>query len=212
MLLKVFIVLKLWYNNNMTENFSNDIADLPPIGVGKKYDISKKEMPDEVRAKLDLSKEAKEAAFRRWLVKNKPKAAVMTPIETSTAVGVPDIFCVYNGQASWLECKINATYLPPRIRGTQYSYLKKLIEAGGKAKIVVQQFNPNTAKATSITIYDASHIVTIPSGMFRHIGEELMFPCEIEPFYRWHYKQKGDKKELLENLYMRLLLDTSEFI
>lgn len=166
------------------------------------------ETPPEVQAEIERDRESKEADFRRWLVKNKPKGAIMTPIETSTAVGVPDVFCCYNGFSSWIECKVILSGAP-RFRGTQYSYLKKLVEAGGHAKIVIQRLNPNTYKPASIYIYDAERIVTIPSDMFKVHGQDMLFPQEAEPYYIWNYNK--NKGTTIEDLYERLLVDTEDF-
>ena len=102
----------------------NEIDNLPPIGtyVRPKYFNT----PPEIQKELEKDKNKKESDFRRWLIQNKPKEAVMTPIETSTATGVPDIFCCYQGFSSWIECK-TVLSSSPKFRGTQYIYLKKLV-------------------------------------------------------------------------------------
>lgn len=188
--------------------FSNDIADLPPVGTFNGYQRKTFETPAEINAELDKTKEQREGEFRRWLIQNKPKKAIMTPIETNTAAGVPDIFCCYSGTMTWVECKIVMSG-PPRIRGTQFSYLKKLCEAGGKAKIAVQRLSPKTYKPVAIELYDSSHITAIPMGMFKTSREELIFPPSIEPWYKWYYNR--NKKENIEDLYQRLLLDINDF-
>ena len=194
-----------WNLNNLlltNESFSNEIDDLPPPNVYQKKFF---ETPSEIKSELERDRECKEAMFRRWLVKNKPASAVLTPIETSTATGVPDLFSCYNGFSSWLECKVILSG-SPRFRGTQYTYLKKLLEAGGHAKIVVQKLNPNTYKPSHINIYDAETILAIPSGMFKQQGQDMIFPPHIEPYYSWKYKSN------LQDLYDKLLLDTNDFI
>ena len=188
--------------------FSNDIADLPPVGTYNGYQRKTFETPEEINVELDKTKEQREGEFRKWLIQNKPRKAIMTPIETSTASGVPDIFCCHSGVMTWLECKI-ATSGPPRIRGTQFSYLKKLSEAGGRAKIVVQRLSPQTYKPVSIEVYESSHVTTIPLGMFRASREELIFPPGMEPWYKWYYNR--NKKETIDDLYLRLLLDINSF-
>ena len=186
--------------------FSNEIADLPPIGTYQKPRYFR--TPSEVQIEIDKGHEAREAEFRKWLIKNKPKQALMTAIETNTHLGVPDIFCCYNGFSSWAECKVvisgNA-----RIRGTQYTYLKKLIAAGGHAKIVVQRLSTGSHRPTSIYIYDAKKVVATPIDLFKQSGEDLIFPKGIEPWYIWHYNK--NKKESIDDLYQRLLLDTYDF-
>jgi hypothetical protein len=192
--------------NSVSIEFSNEIADLPPLGehIPKKF----VETPPEVQAELDKEREHREADFRKWLIKNKPKNAVMTPIETSTATGVPDIFCCYGGFSSWVECKITISG-KPKFRGTQYVYLKKLIEAGGHAKIAVQYINSSSYKPASIHIYDAERLLSFPSGMFKAYGQDMIFPQEAEPYCVWYYNRNKDCD--LQDLYDKLLLDTVEF-
>lgn len=184
----------------------NEIDNLPPIGtyVRPKYFNT----PPEIQKELEKDKNKKESDFRRWLIQNKPKEAVMTPIETSTATGVPDIFCCYQGFSSWIECK-TVLSSSPKFRGTQYIYLKKLIAAGGHAKVVVQRLSTNTYKPVSIWIYDAEQLVAIPSGMYKTHGQDMIFPKSAEPYYVWHYNK--NKKYSIEDLYLRLLLDTTKF-
>lgn len=189
----------------LLDNFSNEIDDLPPPNT---YQRKYFKTPKEVQVEIDRDRECKEADFRKWLVKNKPRNAIMTPIETSTAIGVPDIFCCYTGFSSWVECKVLVAG-SPRFRGTQYSYLKKLIEAGGHAKIAIQKLNPSTYKPSSIHIYDAEKIVTIPSAMFKQSGQDLIFPPDLKPYYVWYYNR--DKSTTTQDLYQKLLLDTTDF-
>ena len=185
-------------------NFTNEIDD-----IKEGYDPYKYvHLNDgEIQVALNKEQEHKEADFRRWLIKNKPASAVMTPIETSTATGVPDVFTCYNGFASWLECKVTITG-SGSFRGTQYVYLKKLLEAGGHAKVVVQCLNKNTYKPSNIKVYDAADILSIPIGLFTKQGQNLVFPKSLEPYYIWYYTKKSDK---IEDLYEKLLLDTESF-
>ena len=110
--------------NDLFLPFINDIDDLPPPGEFRRRGPI--ETPPELQVELDRTRDMREGEFRSWLIKNKPKDAVMTPIETSTPAGVPDIFCCYNGHSSWIECKTIISGAG-RIRGTQYVYLKKLL-------------------------------------------------------------------------------------
>lgn len=183
--------------------FLNKDIDSPVIDTYVPMDYW--ETPEEIQVELEKDTANKEADFRRWLIKNKPKGALLTPIETSTAVGVPDIFCCYNGFSSWIECKILSTG-NPRFRGTQYSYLKKLIEAGGHAKIAVQRINTKDYKPSSIWVYDAEKLVSLPSGMFKTHGQDMVFPSEVQPYYIWYYK-----KTKIEDLYEKLLFDITDF-
>lgn len=184
----------------------NEIDNLPPIGtyVPQKYF----ETPPEIQKELEKDKTRKESDFRRWLIQNKPKEAVMTPIETNTAAGVPDIFCCYQGFSSWIECK-TVLSSSPKFRGTQYIYLKKLVAAGGHAKIAVQRLSTTTYKPVSIWIYDAEKLVAIPSGMYKQQGQDMVFPKCAEPYYVWHYNK--NKQYSIEDLYLKLLLDTTKF-
>lgn len=194
-------------DQNLFLEFSNEIDDLPPPNT---YRRKITETPKEIKVELDRSREMREGEFRKWLIDNKPKKAVMTAIETSTATGVPDIFCCYDGFSSWIECKILLSG-GPRIRGTQYTYMKKLIAAGGNAKIVIQKLSNVNYKPSSIKIYNAADIVAIPVGMFKQIGQELMFPPGINPWYEWFYNKKR-RDVTIDDLYLHLLLDTKEFV
>ena len=152
----------------------NDIFNLPdPLEVGYKRRKKYLKEPEIVKKEQERTREMREGEFRKWLVKNKPKAAVITPIETSTATGVPDIYSCYQGHSQWMECKI-AMIGPARIRGTQYTYLRKLWEAGGHAKIVVQRLSPRTYKPTKIEVFDACAIASMPMGLFKVVGKELV--------------------------------------
>lgn len=185
--------------------FSNEIDDLPdPQEFHRRRYL---QVPDEIQVELDRTRAMREGEFRSWLIKNKPKHSLMTPIETNTAGGVPDIFCCMNGFSSWIECKVTISG-PGRVRGTQYAYLKKLLAAGGHAKIVIQGLATSTYKPATISIYDARQIVSLPIGMFKEQGQELIFPPDLKPWYKWSYKEKKDN---IDDLYLRLLLDTNEF-
>lgn len=192
--------------NDIFLPFINEIDELPPPQEYRRRTAV--ETPPELQVELDRTREMREGEFRSWLIKNKPKEALMTSIETSTAVGVPDIFCCYQGYSSWIECKVTITG-PGRIRGTQYSYLKKLIAAGGNAKIVIQGIATQTYKPASISIYDARQIVSLPVGMFKVVGKELVFPPDLKPKYKWMYSNA--KNVTIDELYLHLLLDTKEF-
>ena len=181
----------------------NEIDNLPEPGEYKKRRIFKE--PKIVRDEQERTREMREGEFRKWLVKNKPYNSVVTPIETSTATGVPDVFTCYEGHSQWLECKI-VMIGPARIRGTQYTYLRKLWEAGGHAKIVAQRLSSRTYKPISIEIYDATDIVSMPTGMFKVVGKELVFPVGTIPWYTWKYG-----KDDIKDLYLKLLLDTKKF-
>lgn len=170
---------------------SNEIADLPPVGT---YSRQSFETPEEIQVELDHTHGKQEAEFRAWLIKNKPKNALMTAIETSTATGVPDIFCCHNGRSSWIECKVIARGAP-RIRGTQYVYLKKLIAAGGHARIVVQRLS-NKYKPSSITIYDAAKVTAVPPALFVARGQDMVFH-ELMPY---EYNGTISRPELRETL------------
>ena len=188
--------------------FINEIDELPPPEEFHRRKAV--ETPPEIQKELEKTKLKREGEFRSWLIENKPKNSVMTPIETSTATGVPDIFSCYQGHSCWIECK-SILSGPGRVRGTQYIYLKKLLAAGGHAKIVIQNIYRNTGKPTSISIYDAQQIVSMPLGMFKQYGEELMFPPSLEPKYKWYYKKYRQVKMDIEDLYLHLLLDIKEF-
>jgi len=180
----------------------NEIDNLPEPGEYRRKIFKE---PKIVKKEQERTREMREGEFRKWLVKNKPYNAVVTPIETSTATGVPDVFTCYQGHSQWLECKI-VMIGPARIRGTQYTYLRKLWESGGHAKIVAQRLSSKTYKPMSIEIFDAADIVSMPSGLFKVVGKELVFPTGTKPWYVWKYG-----KDCIEDLYLKLLLDTKKF-
>lgn len=187
----------------LSELPNNELDDPVPVATIYKRKYFKE--PEVIKKERERTREMREGEFRKWLVKNKPKTAVITPIETSTATGVPDIYSCYQGHSQWLECKI-AMNTPPRIRGTQYTYLRKLWEAGGHAKIVVQRLSTRTYKPVKIEIYDAAMIVSMPLGLFTVVGKEVIFPKDTTPWYTWKYTVDS-----IDDLYLRLLLDTEKF-
>ena len=199
--------------------FSNDIADLPEAGTpvpvkerkkaGRKPGIEKQEM-DKLRSK-------REAEFRSWLIGHKPANSVMIPIETNTAVGIPDIYSCYLGHSFWLELKSLAFPATTYIRGTQYAFFKKLIDAGGMGKVLTQFVDIRTGKPTTIQIYNIANVVCHPIDFFRAVGQKLYFPKSIKPSYVWHYNenyryQQKKKGQDIEYLYQRIFLDTDDFI
>ena len=153
-----------------------------------------------------------EAEFRSWLIKNKPESSVLTAIETNTATGVPDLYGCYCGHSFWFECKSLIVPRPSYIRGTQYVFMKKLIEAGGNAKVVTQYFSTQTNKLASIHLFNAKNIVCHPIEFFTtyRSSERLHFPRTLKPDYIWYY-DKQDKEDL-NYFYQRLFLDSDDFI
>lgn len=184
---------------------SNEIDDLPPPNTRTHHRF---EVPEEIQMEITRTKEMREGEFRKWLIKNKPKKAVMLPVEVSTAVGVPDIYSCYDGCQIWLECKIAMTG-PAHIRGTQFAFFTKLLEAGGKGRLVVQRLEAKTYKPSAVEIYNVEEIVTIPLGLFKKQGQELILPARLKPWYKWKYKR--DKNVTIDDLYLHLLLDTDKF-
>lgn len=152
----------------------------------------------------------REAEFRSWLIENKPKHSVMVPIETTTATGVPDIFACYTGKSFWLECKSLVSPAVTYLRGTQYIFFKKLVEAGGKGKVLTQFIIRPTQKAATIYIYDVEDIVCHPIGSFKESGQRLYFPKSIKPRHIWHYNQH--KEYTVDYLYQLIFLDNEDII
>lgn len=153
-----------------------------------------------------------EADFRTWLIKNKPVSSVLVPVETNTATGVPDLYGCYSGHSFWFECKSLILPRPAYLRGTQYIFMKKLIEAGGNAKVVVQYFSTKVNKLTSIHLFNAKNIVCHPVEFFTTYksSERLHFPRTLKPDYIWYYDNQD--KEDLNYFYQRLFLDSDDFI
>lgn len=165
------------------------------------------EYAKEINKENEKEKGKREAEFRRWLIKNKPEEAIMIPIETSTAVGVPDIFSCYEGTSSWLECKINA-FTNLKIRGAQLMFMRKLYQAGGTGKVVVQKISPRDYKPTSVDVYTLETIATVPLNLLTISGKNLVFPTSTKPYYRWFYRSnRKDKNADLNDLYLHILLD-----
>lgn len=199
--------------------FSNDIADLPeagkPVPVKEKQKAGRK--PSLEKAEMDKLRSKREAEFRSWLIANKPTNSVMLPIETNTTAGVPDIFSCYMGHSFWLECKSLAFPSTTYLRGTQYLFFKKLIDAGGMGKVITQYVDIRSGKPTSIQIYNAANIVCHPIDFFRPVGQKLFFPKSIKPNYVWYYNdktklQQKKKDQNIDYLYQRIFLDTDDFI
>lgn len=190
--------------------FDNDIDEF----------LNEKELPKEPKKKgakpsfetIELQKlqTKREAEFRSWLIENRPKHSVMTAIETTTATGVPDIFACYTGKSFWLECKSLISPALTYLRGTQYIYFKKLIEAGGKGKILTQCILRQTQKAATIQIYNAEDIVCHPIDFFKASGQRLYFPKTIKPRHIWHYNQQANYTT--EYLYQLIFLDNEDII
>ena len=187
--------------------FDNSIDDLPEITAPKKKRIGR---PPLENKEMDKLQNKREALFRSWLVSNKPESAVMVPIETTTATGVPDIFACYSGKSFWFECKSLVFPALSYVRGTQYIFLKKLVEAGGNGKVITQYLNLTHGKPVSIQIYNAADIVCHPLEFFKQSGERLYFPRTLKPNHIWHYTQR--KEYTVEYLYQLLFLDNEEII
>ena len=96
------------------------------------------------------------------------------------------------------------------VRGTQYIFLKKLVEAGGNGKVITQYLNLTHGKPVSIQIYNAADIVCHPLEFFKQSGERLYFPRTLKPNHIWHYTQR--KEYTVEYLYQLLFLDNEEII
>ena len=199
--------------------FSNDIADLPEAGIPIPIKERKKagRKPSLEKAEMDKLRVKREAEFRSWLIANKPDNSVMIPIETNTVAGVPDIFSCYMGHSFWLELKSLAFPSTTYIRGTQYAFFKKLLDAGGLGKVITQYVDIRTGKPTTIQIYNTSNIVCHPIDFFRAVGQKLYFPSSIKPNYVWHYNettryQRKKRGQDLPYLYQRIFLDTDDFI
>ena len=199
--------------------FSNDIDDLPeagtPIPVKERKKAGRK--PSIETAEMDKLRSKREAEFRSWLIANRPDNCVMVPIETNTVTGVPDIYSCYLGHSFWLECKSLAFPSTTYLRGTQYLFFKKLVEAGGMGKVLTQYIDIRNGKPTSIQIYNVADIVCHPIDFFRAVGQRLYFPKSIKPAYVWLYNettryQRGKTDQNIDYLYQRIFLDTDDFI
>ena len=155
-----------------------------------------------------------EAEFRSWLVKNKPESAMLLPIETNTAAGVLDLFGCYAGQSFWFECKTLMHSRPAYVRGTQYIFMKKLVEAGGNAKVIVQHLDQMRSAPCTISLYNAKNIVCHPIEFFNLFGsktsQRLHFPKTLKPDYIWYYNKK--RTEGINYLMQRIFLDSDDFI
>lgn len=199
--------------------FSNDIDFSEPEPVKEKKEKRLKSLRYEglsalERKELEKTRRKAEATFRSWLVKNKPTSAVLMPIETNTASGVLDLYGCYAGHNFWFECKTLMATRPAYIRGTQYIFMKKLLEAGGNAKVIVQRLDTFKQVPVSIHIYNAKNIVCHPIEFFNtsrdYNYERLHFPKTIQPDYKWFYASQT--KEGIEYLMQRMFLDSDDFI
>lgn len=190
--------------------FDNDVNDLPEIGkaipIEKRYH-HRTSIETIERDKLRIKREA---LFRSWLIENKPKNSVMIPIETNTTTGISDIFACYSGKSFWFECKSLMSPAPCYLRGTQYSFFKKLIDAGGHGKVITQYLDTRKYKPSSVYIFNAEDIICHPIDFFKQQGERLYFPKSIKARHIWHYNQK--KEYDINYLYQLLFLDNEEII
>lgn len=116
-----------------------------------------------------------EAAFRRWLVKQKPKNSLIQTIETSTGTGVPDVFYCYEGHPCWIELK-DTEGAQCYMRTSQWMWFRKYILAGGIGYLMIRR------KDKTIDVYDVKRLL-IAASVDNIKGEHMIFKENNEPLF-----------------------------
>jgi penicillin-binding protein-related factor A (putative recombinase) len=92
-----------------------------------------------------VAKNKESLLFNR--IKTALKSAYLLRIETSTARGVADVYCIYKGQSFWIELKANDSN-NLQLSGYQLNWHYTLNKHGGQSFILVK-----TLKQRGLKIY-----------------------------------------------------------
>jgi penicillin-binding protein-related factor A (putative recombinase) len=92
-----------------------------------------------------VAKNKESLLFNR--IKTALKSAYLLRIETSTARGVADVYCIYKGQSFWIELKANDSN-NLQLSGYQLNWHDTLNKHGGQSFILVK-----TLKQRGLKIY-----------------------------------------------------------
>jgi penicillin-binding protein-related factor A (putative recombinase) len=93
-----------------------------------------------------VAKNKESLLFNR--IKTALKSAYLLRIETSTARGVADVYCIYKGQSFWIELKANDSN-NLQLSGYQLNWHDTLNKHGGQSFILVK-----TLKQRGLKIYN----------------------------------------------------------
>ena len=92
-----------------------------------------------------MAKNKESLLFNR--IKTALKSAYLLLIETSTARGVADVYCIYKGQSFWVELKANDSN-NLQLSGYQLNWHSTINKHGGQSFILVK-----TLKQRGLKIY-----------------------------------------------------------
>jgi penicillin-binding protein-related factor A (putative recombinase) len=94
-----------------------------------------------------VAKNKESLLFNR--IKTALKSAYLLRIETSTARGVADVYCIYKGQSFWIELKANDSK-NLQLSGYQLNWHNTINKHGGKSFILVKTLKERGLKIYSI--------------------------------------------------------------
>ena len=94
-----------------------------------------------------MAKNKESLLFNR--IKTALKSAYLLRIETSTARGVADVYCIYKGQSFWLELKANDSN-NLQLSGYQLNWHSTINKHGGQSFILVKTLEQRALKIYSV--------------------------------------------------------------
>jgi penicillin-binding protein-related factor A (putative recombinase) len=94
-----------------------------------------------------VAKNKESLLFNR--IKTALKSAYLLRIETSTARGVADVYCIYKGQSFWVELKANDSN-NLQLSGYQLNWHSTINKHGGQSFILVKTLEQRGLKIYSI--------------------------------------------------------------
>jgi hypothetical protein len=94
-----------------------------------------------------MAKNRESLLFNR--IKTALKTAYLLRLETSTARGVADVFCIYKRCSFWLELKANDSK-NLQLSGYQFNFHNTINKHGGHAFILVKTLEPRALKIYSV--------------------------------------------------------------
>ncbi len=119
-----------------------------------------------------------EAEFRRWMVSNAPKSALIQTIETSTGTGIPDLFLCNQGCPCWIELK-DAEGMQCYMRTSQWLWMRRLVKAGGVGFLIIRRKSKKI-----IDVYDAYQLFRQdPEKDVKFNRSDVFFNKKIRPVF-----------------------------
>ena len=94
-----------------------------------------------------MAKNKESLLFNR--IKTALKSAYLLRIETSTARGVADVYCIYKGQSFWVELKANDSN-NLQLSGYQLNWHSTINKHGGHSFILVKTLKQRGLKIYSV--------------------------------------------------------------